>query len=322
MLQTGYSTGARSSPRFDASWDRDLSGSDAGPYRLTARLGKRGAADLYLGVHRVDLSRQTAAVKVVDTASAPASVVQLFNLERQLVGRLEHPHLARMLDEGTTSTGALYLAMEHIDALPVTEFAKLRSLSPPAFIELILQLCSAIEYLHSEGFVHRDLGPDSIVVTTSGQLKIVDFKSTARFDTPGAAVSDDTIEMRLPAWGYASPEVCRGGACARAADVYSMGVLLHELITGARPGPASGQSAGALEADRFAGAGPDHLQGPANRPSRALPVRGGVRAAASAPALAVAPYIEGAVGYFFGGGGGGGGGGRGFGIGGRPLSLS
>jgi serine/threonine protein kinase len=177
-----------------------------------------------------------------DTAYAPPSVVQLFNDERLLVGRLEHIHLARMLDEGTTSTGALYLTMEHIDALSITEFAKLQSLPRPACIELILQLCSALEYLHSKGFVHRDLRPENILVSACGKLKIVDFKSTSPIEAPVGAPSQDTAEIWLHGKDYASPEVCQGGSCTRAADVYSMGILLHELVTGIRPASPSTRS--------------------------------------------------------------------------------
>jgi eukaryotic-like serine/threonine-protein kinase len=232
---------SKAAPLCCDSWsDRDLSGSDAGPYRLISRFGKRGGADLYLAVKRRDACRQTVDIKVIDTACAPAKALQRFNLERQLVGRFEHAQLARMLDEGTTSTGAPYLAMEHINAVSITEYARLRSLRPSACLELMLQLCSAVEYLHSKGFVHRDLRPENILVTESGQLKIVDFTCMT---TVGVATAHDNHGDRV----YTSPEVCLGGSCARASDVYSMGILLHELITGVQPDSAAAWPTRALK---------------------------------------------------------------------------
>jgi len=238
-LETSHSS--KAAPQGSDSWpDRDLSGSDAGPYRLISRFGKRGGADLYLAVKRRDTSRQTVDIKVVDTACAPAKALQRFNQERELVGRFEHAQLARVLDEGTTSTGAPFLAMEHINAVPVTEYARLRSLNPSACIELMLQLCSAVEYLHSKGFVHRDLRPENVLVTAAGKLKIVDFTCM----TPaGVATAHDNHVDRV----YTSPEVYLGGSCARASDVYSMGVLLHELVTGVRPDSAAAWPTRALK---------------------------------------------------------------------------
>jgi eukaryotic-like serine/threonine-protein kinase len=183
---------------------RDMSGSTAGPYRLMSRIGRRGAADLYLANQH---GSGTAAVKVVDTLVEPAHAVSRFNEERQLFGRFDHPNLARMLDEGTTSTGALYLAMEDVDGLPVNEFVQRWSLNGPAAVEVFLQICAAVEYLHSIGFAHNDLKPDNIIVTKGPHVKIVDFGATAQLSPQDPKTS-------------------------RLLDVYDLGLLLRTTMAG------------------------------------------------------------------------------------------
>jgi serine/threonine protein kinase len=182
----------------------DLSGSTAGKYRLVSRIGTRGAADIYLGRHN---GSGTVAIKVVDTLSAPAQAVRLFNEERALIGRFDHPNLARMLDEGTTSTGALYLAMQFVDGLPVNDFIKQWSLTGPAAIEIFLQICCAIEYLHSVGFAHNGLEAENILVRTGPHAMVVDFASTAEIASQNR----------------------RAG---RLSDVYYLGLLLRGSMAG------------------------------------------------------------------------------------------
>jgi serine/threonine protein kinase len=204
------STRETSADRRETPEGIDLSGTDAGPYRLIYYAGRRGLADLYFGRQRSEDNAALIAIKVVDTLTAPARTVQLFNNERQLVGKFQHPHLARMIDEGTTSTGALYLAMEQVDGSSLEEFVKRWAVGATPCIEMILQVCSAVEYLHSEGFSHHDLRSESIVVTHASYVTIADFSHT----------------MPIPPF---PEERC----LARAADVYSLGVLLRDTVNGA-----------------------------------------------------------------------------------------
>jgi serine/threonine protein kinase len=146
-------------------------------------------------------------VKVVDTLTTPASAVRLFNQERQLVGRFEHPNLARMLDEGTTTTGALYLAMEFVDGLPVDEYIKRWSASAETVVNIFLQICSAVEYLHSVGLALNDFQAENILVRRGPHAVISDFGSTAML-----------------------PESPQDRRFARSLDVHSLGVLLRDSV--------------------------------------------------------------------------------------------
>jgi eukaryotic-like serine/threonine-protein kinase len=192
-----------------AERDVDLSGTYAGQFRLVSRIGTRGAADLYAAKRRFD--DLNAVVKIVDTLWAPARIVQAFNEERRLIGHFDHPNLAKMVDRGTTDTGALYLAVEQVEGVPLLEFAKQSSLRGPACIGLMLQLCSVVEYLHSEGFAHHDLRSENIVVRQPGNPAIIDFGKTAPI-----------------------PAMPRERSEARADDVRDLGLLLYEITAGTR----------------------------------------------------------------------------------------
>jgi serine/threonine protein kinase len=193
-------------PSCDRYRGRDLSGALAGPYQLISRIGTRGPADIYVARSPQSGTAQ-AIIKVVDTLTSPASAVRLFNQERQLIGRFEHPNLARMLDEGTTTTGALYLAMEFVDGVPIDQFIKRWSVAGATAIDLFLQICSAVEYLHSMGFALNDFESENILVRRGPHGVITDFGST----------------VALPA----SPQDRR---FARSLDVHSMGVLIRDSI--------------------------------------------------------------------------------------------
>ncbi len=192
-------------PPCDLYSGDDLSGSLAGPYRLVSRIGRRGTADVYLG--RTPQSGVHVSIKVVDTLCAPASAVRLFNQERQLFGRFDHPHLARMLDEGTTSTGALYLVMEFVYGLPVDEFIKKWAVSGGTSINIFLQICSAVEYLHSVGFTLNDFQTDNILVRKG----------------PHAVITDISAPLPLPI----RPADRK---LAKSLDVHSLGVLLRDSL--------------------------------------------------------------------------------------------
>jgi serine/threonine protein kinase len=207
MAAPGLSTKEGATLSAEPFHRADLSGTSAGPYRLLCRYGSRGVADLYLG--RTTDSANSATVKVVDTMYAPAGAVRLFNLERELVDRFKHPNLAKALCEGTTSTGALYLAIEHIEGIPLDEYIRRSSLSGSAAIEIFLQLCSAVEYLHAEGFSHNDLRPESIVVSRANRVAIVDFGATA-------AISPVPPERHM----------------ARSRDIEGLGRLLRDSMQG------------------------------------------------------------------------------------------
>ena len=193
-------------PPSDLHRGEDLSGSLAGPYRLISRIGQRGSAEIYFA-KTLQAGSVPVVLKVVDTLRAPASSVRLFNRERQLLGHFDHPNLARMLDEGTTSTGALYLVMEFIDGLPVDEFIRKWSVSGVTAINLFLQICSAVEYLHSVGYTLNDFQAENILVKKGPHAVITDFSNT--LPLPSSAVDRKF---------------------AKSLDVHSLGVLLRDNV--------------------------------------------------------------------------------------------
>ena len=146
----------------------------------------------------------------------------------------EHPGIARMLDGGITAAGEPYLVMEYVDGIPLNVYARQEALSVTGRLRLFLDVCGAVSYAHRRLIVHRDLKPANILVTRDGAVKLLDF-GLARMVQPGSAPEVTQIEFRLITPAYASPEQIHGKAFAVADDVFSLGVVLYELLAGKRP---------------------------------------------------------------------------------------
>ena len=206
-----------------------------GPYRLVRMLGEGGMGAVYLAERDDDEFLQQVAIKVVRGLLDPERVRQ-FRTERQILAWLEHPNIARLLDGGTTGDGLPYLVMEHVEGAPIDRYCDQARLDVAARLRLFLTVCDAVSHAHRSLIVHRDIKPGNILVTDDGQVKLLDF-GIARLaldsGVADAAVSAGQPRMMTPF--YASPEVVRGGQVTTAADVYALGVLLHELLTGTRP---------------------------------------------------------------------------------------
>jgi serine/threonine-protein kinase len=213
----------------------EVEGSIVGPYRLRRALGMGGMGQVWLA-ERVDgtIQRQVA-VKLPRTGWAPGMAERL-RQERNALAALEHPHIARLYDAGVTEAGRPYLAMEYVDGLPIDEYAARNGLSLRERLSLFRQVTGAVSYAHARLVVHRDLKPSNILVSQSQGLRLLDFGAAKllREEVPGD--SELTREMG-PAFSpeYASPEQIRGERVTVATDVYSLGVVLYELLTGARP---------------------------------------------------------------------------------------
>jgi serine/threonine protein kinase/tetratricopeptide (TPR) repeat protein len=216
---------------------RDAIGRRIGPYRLEELIGRGGMGSVYRAV-RVDAEfRQQVAIKLVKPGMDTGFVLRRFRNERQILATLDHPNIARLLDGGTTEDGLPYFVMEYIEGQPIDEWADQRRLSTSERLQLFRTVCDAVDYAHEKLVIHRDIKPANILITAAGVPKLLDF-GIAKILDPDLATSglDPTATiLRLMTPEYASPEQVRGETITSASDVYSLGVLLYELLTGHRP---------------------------------------------------------------------------------------
>lgn len=220
-----------------------------GPYKLSRLLGKGGTSAVYLGLRSDDEFRQRVAIKLVRSGMDSEELHRRLRSERQILARLDHPNIAKLLDGGTTEEGMPYFVLEHIEGLPIDRFCDRQRLTLPERLKLFRTVCSAVHYAHRNLVIHRDLKPSNVLVTAAGVPKLLDF-GIAKLLAP--ELYDQTVEQtallsRPMTPAYASPEQVTGEPVTTATDVYSLGVLLYELLTGRRPYPGSIRSSDALE---------------------------------------------------------------------------
>ena len=210
-------------------------GRQVGPYRILAPLGVGGMGAVYLA-ERVDGQfEQRVAIKLVHTPRVRGTgMIERFLRERQILARLEHPNIARLLDGGVTEDGWPYLVMEYVDGVPLTAFCDERELSAVERIRLLQEVGRAVHYAHRNLVVHRDLKPTNILVTAGGVPKLLDF-GIAKLLEEGREGEAILTGGGMMTPGYAAPEQLRGDPITTAADVYALGVLLVKLLTGHRP---------------------------------------------------------------------------------------
>ncbi|MGP0098284.1 MAG: protein kinase domain-containing protein, partial [Terriglobales bacterium] len=202
-----------------------------GPYRLAALLGAGGMGDVYRAARVDGQYEQQVALKVVRSGYARGLTARFRN-ERQILASLEHPNIARILDGGTTKDGVPYIVMELIEGLPMTEYCDQHKLRFDDRLKLFRTVCSAVHYAHQHLVVHRDIKPSNILVTADGTPKLLDF-GIAKILRPESIEQNAThtgLLMMTPE--YASPEQLRGELITTATDIYSLGLVLYELLTG------------------------------------------------------------------------------------------
>ncbi len=214
-----------------------LPGSDrVGPYHLLEELGAGGMGAVYLAERADGQFRQRVALKVIRRGLESGETQRRFLRERQILASLEHPNIARLLDGGLTEGGLPYFAMELVTGEPITDYCDARRLGVEDRLRLFGAVCAAVQHAHRNLIVHRDLKPSNILVTPERIVKLLDFgiaKLLVDQDSEGLTLTRAIVRPLTPQ--YAAPEVVRGESITTSADVYSLGVLLYELLTGHRP---------------------------------------------------------------------------------------
>src|SRR5262245_15305909 len=211
-----------------------LLGKRIGAWRLTRVLGYGGTGTVFLAVRDDQVFHKQAAVKLVKRGMETAQVLKHFRRERQILARLDHPYIARLLDGGSTEDGAPYFVMEYVDGTPITEYCARQGLHVADRLRLFLGVWSAVQLAHQNLVVHRDLKPGNIFITKDGTPKLLDF-GLAKLTLSDLEQEHTVTVMRMMTPDYASPEQVRGEPVSTATDVYSLGIVLYELLTGRRP---------------------------------------------------------------------------------------
>jgi len=205
-----------------------------GPYRILAEIGRGGMGVVYLGERSDGEYRKRVAIKLITSGLRHAGLERRFRRERQILAQLEHPGIARLLDGGATAEGQPYFVMEHVDGLPLLAYCEAGHLDIAARLPLFLEVCDAVSYAHQRLVVHRDLKPGNILITAEGRSKLLDFGLARVLENgSGADLAETALAAMTPA--YASPEQIRGEPDTVAGDVYSLGVILYEMLAGRRP---------------------------------------------------------------------------------------
>jgi len=218
-----------------------ITGQRIGPYQVVEEIGHGGMGVVYRAVRADDQFRKEVAIKVVRGGLNDELSLQRFRAERQILANLDHPNIARLLDGGTVD-GRPYVVMEYVQGMPIDEYCDQRKLPVRARLELFGKVCSAVAYAHQRLVIHRDIKPGNILVTASGEAKLLDFGIAKIVDADMDAGAPTVTMVRLMTPEYASPEQMRGEAITTATDVYSLGVVLFGLLSGARPYRTTGRT--------------------------------------------------------------------------------
>lgn len=219
-----------------AIYGETLVGRELGPYRLIEEIGHGGMGTVYLAERIDGAYRQRVAVKAIRRGMDTDHVLRRFRTERQILATLNHPNMARLLDGGALPDGRPYLVMEYVEGRRIDRYCDEERLGPAERLQLFLRVCDVVSFAHQRLVVHRDLKPGNVLVDASGAPKLLDFGIAKLL---GSDISDDApateTQLRPMTPEYASPEQIAGQAITTATDVYALGVMLYELLTGKRP---------------------------------------------------------------------------------------
>ena len=234
-------------------------GTRVGPYRLIRELGRGGMGTVFLAERDDNLYQATVAIKLVRPGMDTEFLLARFRRERQTLARLQHPNISHLLDGGTTDDGLPYIVMEYIDGPWITAYAERHALGIVERLRMFMDVCSAVDYAHRNFIVHRDLKPGNILVNQQGVPKLLDFGICKLLVGESFSSTDTQSPPMTPS--YASPEQLRGEAATIASDIYSLGAVLYELLTGTCPRQFDGKPLLAINKE---------LDSPVTAPSRAV----------------------------------------------------
>jgi len=209
-------------------------------YRIVEQLGRGGMGEVYRAVRADGQFQKQVAIKLVRAGQESGSVISRFKNERQILADLDHRNIARLLDGGATEEGVPYFVMELVEGQPIDQYCDTHRLGIPARLKLFLQVCSALEYAHQHQIIHRDIKPSNILVSAEGGPKLLDFGiakilDSGALDSASRVTGSTQTRFRAFTPQYASPEQVKAEPINTATDIYSLGVLLYELLTGHRP---------------------------------------------------------------------------------------
>ena len=219
-----------------------------GAYRILHQIGQGGMAVVYLAERDDHQYQKRVAVKMVKPGTDTDQILRRFRNERQTLAALDHPNIVKLLDGGSTEAGLPYLVMEYVEGVPIDRYCDEHKLTIEERLQLFCSVCNAVEYAHTNAVVHRDLKPGNILITADGVARLLDFGIAKLLDPESLhAPLLTTGDWRPMTPEYASPEQIQGKPVTRAADIYSLGVLLYQLLTGRRPYQMAGRSLAEIE---------------------------------------------------------------------------
>ncbi|HXE56652.1 MAG TPA: serine/threonine-protein kinase [Gemmatimonadales bacterium] len=225
------------SPAAAGPSEAAAAGRRIGPYRVLRELGRGGMGVVYLAERDDGQFRRRVAIKLLRASPDAEELHRRFLAERQILASLDHPNIGQLLDGGVTDGQLPYFVMEYVEGVPITEYCDRHRLDVDARLRLFLDVCAAVSHAHHNLVVHRDLKPGNILVTADGRVKLLDF-GIAKLLNPGLGAVAQPVtrtDFRVMTPEYASPEQIRGEPLSVASDVYALGVVLYELLTGRRP---------------------------------------------------------------------------------------
>ncbi|MEO6103191.1 MAG: serine/threonine-protein kinase, partial [Pseudoxanthomonas sp.] len=225
-----------SQPVVNASLFTAQPGQEIGPYRLVSPIGEGGMGQVWLAVRADGLYERRVALKLLRPGLGDVGLHARFTRERQILARLGHAHIARLLDAGISEDGQPYLALDYVRGDPITDYATKRNLDLRARLQLFAQVCAAVSHAHANLVVHRDLKPSNILVTSAGEVCLLDFGIAKLLDQDQSPAAEITrTGSRAFTLHYAAPEQLRGEVITTMTDVYALGVVLYELLTDTKP---------------------------------------------------------------------------------------